>query len=88
MKKFVAASVLASASLFALATPALAQDTPAPAEGEVADEAEGNVIIVEARRRDESAQDVPLVVTPSPPRRSPSSTCAISRTSRRSSPAW
>lgn len=48
----------AGVSLLALATPALAQETPAaPEEVLVTDE-----IIVQARRRDESLQDVPLVV--------------------------
>ena len=46
----------AGVSAFALATPALAQDAPAE-EGAVSSE-----IIVSARRRDESIQDVPLTV--------------------------
>ena len=61
MRKIVAAAVLASVSLLALSSPSLAQDT-APADAAVEDEASDNVIIVEARRRDESVQDVPLVV--------------------------
>lgn len=49
---------LIGVSLLALSVPAYAQD--AAAEGEEADD--GDVIIVEARRRSESVQDVPLVV--------------------------
>lgn len=63
MKKIVAATVLASASLFALSAPALAQDN-APADAAVEEEGSDGVIIVQARRRDEDAQDVPVVVNP------------------------
>lgn len=56
---------IASVSLLALATPAMAQD--AAAEGAVAedvgvDSANTGDIVVQARRRDESVQDVPAVV--------------------------
>ena len=50
---------IASVSLLALATPAFAQSAPAETDDAAL---EGDVIVVEARRRDESAQDVPLVV--------------------------
>ncbi|MEJ5976321.1 TonB-dependent receptor [Novosphingobium sp. PS1R-30] len=58
--KSVRTFVLASASLLSLASPAFAQDTAA----KDADQAGfGNEdIVVQARRRDESQQDVPLVV--------------------------
>jgi iron complex outermembrane receptor protein len=50
----------ASVSLLALAAPAFAQDTPPqPADDALTNTGE---IVVTARRRDESAQDVPLVV--------------------------
>lgn len=48
---------LASVSLWAIAVPAFAQDAPAE-EGAI----DGNEIIVSARRREESIQDVPQVV--------------------------
>ncbi len=55
---------IASVSLFAFATPALAQDAGIPAdEGQAADaDFGGGEIIVQARRRDESIQDIPAVV--------------------------
>lgn len=56
--RLISSVLLCSASLAGLSVPAMAQDT-APA----ADEAEvGNVIIVQARRRDEDVQDVPAVI--------------------------
>ena len=56
MRKFTAVA-LATASLLPLAAPAFAQDAPADA-GVSGDEE----IVVQARRRDESIQDVPLSV--------------------------
>ena len=50
--------LLCSASLAGLSTPALAQDADTSADEAVA----GNVIIVQARRRDEAVQDVPAVI--------------------------
>lgn len=50
---------LAGVSLLPLSMPAMAQDAPAAADEGVA---ETEVIIVQARRREESFQDVPLVV--------------------------
>lgn len=56
------AIVLAGASILAMAAPAYAQEVQ-PADGISAGEAMvANEIIVQARRRDESLQDVPLVV--------------------------
>lgn len=52
---------LASASLVVFATPAVAQNT-APGDAVADVPSESGDIIVEARRRDESVQDVPLVV--------------------------
>lgn len=52
---FVRNLVLAGASLYAISTPAFAQETPDGAS-------ENNEIIVTARRKDERLQDVPLVV--------------------------
>jgi iron complex outermembrane receptor protein len=51
---------IASVSLLALATPAMAQDAAAEGTGE--EFVESNEIVVQARRRDESVQDVPAVV--------------------------
>ncbi|HUD29274.1 MAG TPA: TonB-dependent receptor [Novosphingobium sp.] len=51
--------LLCSASLAGLSAPAFAQDTAPAAEEEAAP---GNVIIVQARRRDEAVQDVPAVI--------------------------
>jgi iron complex outermembrane receptor protein len=51
--------LLCSASLAGLSAPAFAQDTAPSAEE---DAAVGNVIIVQARRRDEAVQDVPAVI--------------------------
>ena len=48
----------AAVSLLAISTPAFAQDVPA----DDAESAESGEIIVSARRREESLQDVPLVV--------------------------
>ena len=50
-----------SVSLAALTTTAFAQDT-APQSGGADMAADGNIIVVEARRRDERVQDVPLTV--------------------------
>lgn len=52
------AVVLVGTSLLAISTPAFAQDTASEDAGVSAE----NVIIVEARRRDENLQDVPLTV--------------------------
>ena len=60
MKSYFSA-VLAGASLLALATPVWAQDAVSPTAQQAAD-SDGGDIVVTARRRDESAQDVPLVV--------------------------
>lgn len=57
MKKFTAVA-LATASLLPLAAPAFAQDVVAADEGF----SDGEEIVVQARRRDESIQDVPLSV--------------------------
>lgn len=51
----------ASASLLALATPAYAQNTSPQGSEEGAAANDGDIVVT-ARRRDESAQDVPLVV--------------------------
>ncbi|WP_395396985.1 TonB-dependent receptor [Novosphingobium sp. BL-8A] len=59
------AFVLAGVSLLAMAAPAFGQDAPpavAPESATSAEAAFANEIIVQARRRDESLQDVPLVV--------------------------
>lgn len=50
--------LLCSASLAAFSTPAFAQDAETSADEAVP----GNVIIVQARRRDEAVQDVPAVI--------------------------
>lgn len=51
---------IASVSLFALATPAMAQDVAAEETGD--EYVDSGEIVVQARRRDESVQDVPAVV--------------------------
>ncbi|MEZ5744876.1 MAG: TonB-dependent receptor [Sphingomonadaceae bacterium] len=56
--RMIVASALAGVSMFAMGAPAYAQNTGDEAEAGVAD----NIIIVQARRRDESIQDVPAVV--------------------------
>lgn len=58
MKNLLSCSVVASTIAIAVAQPALAQDV---AEDEAA--VEGNAIIVTARKREESVQDVPFVVS-------------------------
>ncbi|WP_066664114.1 MULTISPECIES: TonB-dependent receptor [unclassified Sphingomonas] len=57
---------LFSASALALiaATPAIAQDTSAPAAQE--EEASGNEVVITATRRNETVQDVPIAVTAVP----------------------
>ena len=55
--RFYRTLAFASVSMLAMTSPAFAQE--APAEG---DEASSSEIIVQARRKDESVQDVPLVV--------------------------
>ena len=50
------------AGIAAMAAPAAAQDATGP-DAEVADQAQGNNIIVTARRREERLQDVPISVT-------------------------
>lgn len=61
MRKFQAA-IAAGVSLFAIAPGAYAQDVPASAEATDDAVAPGGDIIVTARRRDESVQDVPQTV--------------------------
>lgn len=58
--KILLESALAGVSLLALSAPVHAQEATAAAVGETAEDS--GEIIVTARRRDESAQDVPLVV--------------------------
>jgi iron complex outermembrane recepter protein len=63
--RFIGTLALASVSLAAIATPALAQDEPTnvPVNEDDATAGSSNEeIVVQARRRDESQQDVPLVV--------------------------
>ncbi|HEX8055299.1 MAG TPA: hypothetical protein VF481_01450, partial [Novosphingobium sp.] len=50
---------LASVSLLSLAAPAMAQEAAKDGDENVADSGD---IVVQARRRDESSQEVPLVV--------------------------
>lgn len=57
--RLLSSVLLCSASLAGLSAPAFAQDTAPAAEGEASI---GNVIIVQARRRDEAVQDVPAVI--------------------------
>jgi iron complex outermembrane receptor protein len=52
---------LAGVSFFVLATPALAQDNTPPAPADEGISSTGDIVVT-ARRREESAQDVPLVV--------------------------
>ena len=59
--RIIRSLAIASVSLFAFATPASAQDAPV-AEGDEAASFGDNEIIVQARRRDESIQDIPAVV--------------------------
>lgn len=56
MKRY-SVMLLCSAGLGALATPAFAQDTSGVSEA-----SDANIIIVQARRRDEDVQDVPAVI--------------------------
>lgn len=58
--RLLSSVLLCSASLAGLSVPAMAQTTaPTAAED---DAVQGNVIIVQARRRDEAVQDVPAVI--------------------------
>jgi iron complex outermembrane receptor protein len=57
--RLLSSVLLCSASLAGLSAPAFAQDTAPAAGGEASI---GNVIIVQARRRDEAVQDVPAVI--------------------------
>ncbi|MDP3676546.1 MAG: TonB-dependent receptor [Novosphingobium sp.] len=56
------AALLASVGAFALASPALAQNAPLPAD-EATDETSLGEIIVQARKVNENLQDVPVAVT-------------------------
>ncbi|MFC6622977.1 TonB-dependent receptor [Novosphingobium panipatense] len=56
--RLLSSVLLCSASLAGLSTPAFAQSTDAAVD----EAAPGNVIIVQARRRDEAVQDVPAVI--------------------------
>ena len=60
-----AAALAGTVSLFALATPALAQDAAAPADAEATslDEAPPGEIVVTAQKRTERLQDVPVAVS-------------------------
>lgn len=57
--RLIGTLAFASCSLFAFITPAFAQDTATTGAAEAVTD---DMIIVQARRRDESVQDVPLVV--------------------------
>ena len=58
-----AAALAGTVSLFALAAPALAQDSAAPADAASLDEAPPGEIVVTAQKRTERLQDVPVAVS-------------------------